>query len=54
MFSDDNEKPGVSEGLLHSIIRESLAVNFGDVGWAQVGGSLNSVSDLDNGIPGTC
>lgn len=46
IFDEDapNGKPNVTEGLLHSIIRDSLAVNFGEVGWGQVGTSLNSSS----------
>lgn len=46
IFDEDaqNGKPNVTEGLLHSIIRDSLAANFGEVGWGQVGTSLTSSS----------
>lgn len=46
IFDEDGPKgkPNVTEGLLHSIIRDSLAANFGEVGWAQVGSSLTSPS----------
>lgn len=46
IFDEDaqNGKPNVTEGLLHSIIRDSLAANFGEVGWGQVGTSLTSAS----------
>ncbi|KAK9895264.1 hypothetical protein P389DRAFT_90691 [Cystobasidium minutum MCA 4210] len=42
IFDEDapNGKPSVTEGLLHSIIRDSLAANFGEVGWGQVGTTL--------------
>ena len=33
--------PQLSESMLVNILRESLLVNFGEVGWAEVGGSLN-------------
>jgi len=41
IFPEGVEKPNVTEGLLFTIIKDSLAANFGEVGWGQVGGSLN-------------
>ena len=38
--------PELNEGLIVTIIRDSLKVNFGDLGWAKIGGSLNSRSRL--------
>ena len=43
IFPEDAAKPNMTEGLLHTIIRDSLAANFGEVGWGQVGSSLNSM-----------
>ena len=38
---DQAEIPFVNEGMLVTIMRDSLKVNFGDAGWAEVGGSLH-------------
>lgn len=35
---------GFSEGAIVSIIRDSLAVNFGEVGYAEAGGALSGAS----------
>jgi ribonuclease P/MRP protein subunit POP5 len=44
---DDDDHPSIlppppelNEAALVNILRESLAVNFGQVGWAEAGGSL--------------
>jgi ribonuclease P/MRP protein subunit POP5 len=34
--------PALNEGLLIAILRESLSVNFGDIGWSKAGSTLNS------------
>jgi ribonuclease P/MRP protein subunit POP5 len=34
--------PALTEGLIVAILRESLSVNFGDVGWSKAGSNLNS------------
>lgn len=47
IFADNASKPSMTEGLLQTIIRESLAANFGEIGWAKVGGSLSSQSEDD-------